>query len=69
MAAAPAPAPEKAEQMTERVLLQLKEFKVTITKDAVLFDLTRSPAELTYKEWRVLKTFVDTLFTEMRGRA
>jgi hypothetical protein len=69
MAATPSPPPEKAEQMTEKVLLQLKEFKVIITKDAVLFDLARSPAELTYKEWRVLKTFVDMLFSEMRGRA
>jgi hypothetical protein len=69
VAAAPSPPPEKAEQMAEKVLLQLKEFRVTVTKDAVLFDVTRSPAELTYKEWRVLKTFVDMLFSEMRGRA
>jgi hypothetical protein len=69
MAATPSPPPEKAEQMAEKVLLQLKEFKVTVTKDFVLFELARSPAELTYKEWRVLKTFVDTLFSEMRGRA
>jgi len=69
MAATPATALEKGEQMTERVLLQLKEFKVTVTKDAVLLELARSPAELTYKEWRVLKTFVDMLFSEMRGRA
>jgi hypothetical protein len=69
MAVAPAPAQEeKAETMAERVLLQLKELKFTVTKDSVIIEVTRSPAELTYKEWRIVKTFVDNIIAEMRTR-
>lgn len=69
MAVTPAPAPEeKAETMAERVLLQLKELKFTVTKDSVIIEATRSPAELTYKEWRVVKTFIDNIIAEMRAR-
>jgi hypothetical protein len=59
---------EKAETMAEKVLLQLKELKFTVTKDSVIIETTRSPAELTYKEWRVVKTFIDNIFSEMRAR-
>ena len=69
MAAAPPPSPEeKAEQMTEKVMLVLKELKFTVTKDSVIIEAARSPAELTLKEWRVVKTFVDTIISEMRAR-
>jgi len=57
---------QKAEQMADKVLLQLKEFKFTVTKDSVIVELSRSPGELTYKEWRVAKTFIDNIFSEMR---
>jgi hypothetical protein len=57
---------QKAEQMAEKIMLQLKEFKITVTKDSVIIELSRSPGELTLKEWRVLKTFVDNIISEMR---
>jgi hypothetical protein len=69
LAAAPPPSPEeKAEQMTEKVMLILKELKFTVTKDSVIIEATRSPADLTLKEWRVVKTFVDAIISEMRAR-
>jgi hypothetical protein len=68
VAATPAPEEERAEQMAERVLLQLKEVKITVTKDSVVIELLRSPGELTHKEWRIVKTFVDTIISEMRAR-
>ena len=69
MAAAPPTSPEeKAEQMTEKVMLVLKELRFIVTKDSVIIEAARSPAELTLKEWRVVKTFVDTIISEMRAR-
>ena len=69
MAATPPTSPEeKAEQMTEKVMLVLKELRFTVTKDSVIIEAARSPAELTLKEWRVVKTFVDTIISEMRAR-
>jgi hypothetical protein len=69
MAAVPPAGEEKAEQMAEKILLQLKELKFTVTKDSVVIEVTRSPAELTYKEWRVVKAFIDNIFAEMRRGA
>jgi len=68
-AATPTPEEEKAETMAEKVQLILKELKFTVTKDYVIIETTRTPAELTYKEWRIVKTFVDNIFSEMRARA
>ena len=70
MAAAPTQAEEeKAEQIAEKIVLQLKELKFTVTKDTVVIESLRTPAELTYKEWRVVNTFIDNIFSEMRARA
>jgi len=69
MAAVPSAGEEKAEQIAEKILLQLKELKFTVTKDSVVIEVTRTPAELTYKEWRVVKTFIDNIFAEMRRGA
>ncbi|MCC5989929.1 MAG: hypothetical protein LM558_00265 [Thermosphaera sp.] len=70
MAAAPAAQEEeKAEQIAEKIVLQLKELKFIVTKDTVVIESLRTPAELTYKEWRVVKTFIDNIFSEMRARA
>ena len=66
--ATPTPGEERAEHMAEKVLLQLKEVKITVTKDSVIIELTKSPGELTHKEWRIVKTFVDTIISEMRAR-
>ena len=60
---------DKAETMAEKIQLTLKELKFTVTKDSVIIETTRTPAELTYKEWRVVKTFIDNIFSEMRTRA
>jgi hypothetical protein len=68
MAAAPPPAEEKAETMAERVQLILKEIRFTVSRDSVVIEVTRSPTELTLKEWRVVKTFVDAIISEMRAR-
>ena len=57
---------QKAEQIAEKIMLQLKEFKITVTKDSVIIELSRSPGELTLKEWRVAKTFIDNIISEMR---
>lgn len=69
MAAVPPAGEEKAEQIAEKILLQLKELKFTVTKDSVIIEVTRTPAELTYKEWRVVKAFIDNIFAEMRRGA
>jgi hypothetical protein len=68
MAAVTPPPEERAEQMRETVLLQLGEVKITVTKDSVIIELTRTPGALTHKEWRVVKTFVDTIISEMKAR-
>jgi hypothetical protein len=68
MAAAAPPPEEKAEAMREQVLLQLGEVKITVTKDSVVIELTRTPGVLTHKEWRIVKTFVDTIISELRAR-
>jgi len=65
---APTPGEEKAETMAEKIQLILKELKFTVTKDNVIIEVTRTPAELTHKEWRVVKTFIDNIFAEMRAR-
>jgi hypothetical protein len=69
VAAAPPSPEEKAETMAERVQLILKELRFTVTKDSVIIEATRSPAELTLKEWRVVKSFVDTIISEIRAAA
>jgi len=69
VAAAPPSPEEKAETMAERVQLILKELRFTVTKDSVIIEVTRSPAELTLKEWRVVKSFVDTIISEIRAAA
>jgi hypothetical protein len=66
--AAPPSPEEKAETMAERVQLVLKEVRFTVSRDSVVIEVIRSPTELTLKEWRVVKTFVDTIISEMRAR-
>ncbi len=67
--AAPPSEEEKAEQMAEEIKLVLKEFEITITKDSIIINLRRTPSELTLKEWRIVKTFVDNIISEMRAAA
>ncbi len=56
------------EQIAEKVQLVLKEFSVTVTRDKVLISVRGATGDLTLKEWRVLKSFVDTIISEMRAR-
>jgi len=56
------------EQIAEKVQLVLKEFSVTVTRDRVIVTVRGASGDLTLKEWRVLKTFVDTIISEMRAR-
>jgi len=65
MAAEPEVPPE--EQMAEKVALILKEIQVTVTREKVLITIRGTTGDLTHKEWRVLKTFVDTIISEMRA--
>jgi hypothetical protein len=54
------------EQMAERVLLQLKEIQVTVTPVDVIICVRGACGNLSYKEWRVTKSFVDTIIAEFR---
>jgi hypothetical protein len=56
----------KAEEIAQQVKLILEEFEITVTPQTVVFKITKSPAELTLKEWRIVKTFVDNIISEMR---
>jgi hypothetical protein len=71
MAVAPAPeAPEEtAEQMAEEVRLVLKEIQITVTKDRVILSIRGATGDLTHKEWRIVKTFVDNIISEIRAAA
>ena len=67
--AAPTPEEEKAEMMRETMSLQLGEIKVTVNKDYVIIELMKPQGYLTHKEWRIVKTFIDTIISEMRTRS
>jgi hypothetical protein len=71
MAMAPAtPNPEEvAEQMAEEVRLVLKEITITVTKDRVILSIRGATGDLTHKEWRIVKAFVDNIISELRAAA
>jgi len=70
MATPPAPEEtETAEQMAEEVRLVLKEIQITVTKDRVVFSIRGATGDLTHKEWRIVKTFVDNIISEIRAAA
>jgi hypothetical protein len=56
------------ERMAEEVLLQLREITVTVTKDRVIISIRGATGDLSHKEWRIVKSFVDTIISEMRTR-
>jgi len=58
-----------AEQKAEKVALILKEIQVTVTPDKVIFNIRGTTGDLSHKEWRVVKTFVDSIISEMRAAA
>jgi len=64
---AEAPPTETGEQMAEQVELILKEIAFTVSKDKVTISIRGTTGDLTYKEWRVVRTFVDNIFSEMRA--
>jgi len=57
------------EQMVERVALTLKEIQITVTKEKVIFNIRGTTGDLSHKEWRVVKSFVDTIISELRAAA
>jgi hypothetical protein len=71
MAMAPTPAAEAevSETMAEEVRLVLKEIAITVTKDRVVFSIRGATGDLTHKEWRIVKTFVDNIISEIRAAA
>jgi hypothetical protein len=71
MAVAPAPAEvaEVSETMAEEVRLVLKEIQITVTKDRVILSIRGATGDLTHKEWRIVKAFVDNIIAEMRAAA
>jgi hypothetical protein len=54
------------EQMAEKVLLQLKEIQITVTPVDVIICVRGACGNLSYKEWRVTKSFVDTIISEFK---
>jgi len=60
---------ETAEQMAEEVKLVLKEIQITVTKDRVVFSIRGATGDLTHKEWRIVKSFVDNIISELRTTA
>jgi len=58
-----------SEQMAEKVALILKEIQVTVTPDKVILNIRGTTGDLTHKEWRVVKSFVDNIISEMRAAA
>jgi hypothetical protein len=56
------------ERMAEEVLLQLREITVTVTRERVIISIRGSTGDLSHKEWRIVKSFVDTIISEMRAR-
>jgi len=71
MAVAPTPVAETevAEQMVGEVRLVLKEIQITVTKDRVVLSIRGTTGDLTHKEWRVVKTFIDNIIAELRAAA
>lgn len=72
MALPPAPPAEAEEGEVKQFVLILDEVKVTITKEGVVIEAGgRKVADLSWREWRVFKSFVDNIYSEiraMRGR-
>jgi hypothetical protein len=56
------------ERMAEQVLLQLREITITVTRDRVIISIRGASGDLSHKEWRVVKTFIDAIIAEMRAR-
>jgi len=71
MAVAPTPASpeETSEVMAEEVRLALKEITITVTKNRVVFSIRGTVGDLSHKEWRIVKTFVDNIIAEIRAAA
>jgi hypothetical protein len=71
MAVAPAQAEaaEVSETMAEEVKLVLKEILIAVTKDKVILSIRGATGDLTHKEWRIVKAFVDNIIAEIRAAA
>jgi len=68
MALPAVPAAEEAEGEIKQFILILDEAKITITSDGVVIESRGAKvADLTWREWRVFKSFVDNIYAEMRA--
>ncbi|MEM3982555.1 MAG: hypothetical protein QXM71_07555 [Thermofilum sp.] len=68
MALPPTPPPEAEEGEVKQFVLILDEIKVTISKDGVIVEVGgRKVADLSWREWRVFKSFVDNIYAEVRS--
>lgn len=68
MAAAP-PAPREVEEgEVGQFVLILDEIKVIVRPEGVVIEVAgRRVADLTWREWRVFKTFIDNIYAELRA--
>lgn len=70
MALPPTPPAETEEGEIKQFILMLDEVKVTISKNGVVIESGgKKVADLTWREWRVFKSFVDNIYAEMRAMA
>ncbi|MEM4952225.1 MAG: hypothetical protein QXV81_08195 [Ignisphaera sp.] len=68
MALPPTPPTEEGEGEVKQFILILDEIKITTTKDGIIIEAGgRKVADLSWREWRVFKTFVDNVYSEIRA--
>ncbi|MEM4846469.1 MAG: hypothetical protein QW794_01760 [Thermosphaera sp.] len=70
MALPPVPPGEEGEGEVKQFVLILDEIKVTVSKSGVIIEAGgRKVADLSWREWRVFKSFVDNIYSEIRAMA
>jgi len=57
------------EQIAQEISLTLKEIGIKVTPEKVVITVRGTSGDLSHKEWRVVKSFVDTIISEMRVAA
>jgi len=57
------------EQIAQEISLTLKEIGIKVTPEKVVITVRGTSGDLSHKEWRVVKSFVDTIISEMRAAA
>ncbi|MEM3988555.1 MAG: hypothetical protein QXZ22_08190 [Sulfolobales archaeon] len=68
MALPPTPPAEEVEGKVKQFILTLDEIKVTIAEDGIVIEAGgRKVADLSWREWRVFKSFIDNIYAEVRA--